>query len=145
MGNALIAAPPALICVLAALIASPGGSPALWLAIPIALASVYLLVAPLAAIFSAMFPRVVDMNSIGRGSNAHGLSGLLGLLAFLAAGLPCLLIVTAASRWIQRPALVPLLFLGWCAIAIGVNLVLFVLARTIFAKRRENLSMLAAD
>jgi hypothetical protein len=145
VGNALIAGPPALVCILAALIAFPGGSPALWLAIPIALASVYLLVAPLAAIFSAMFPRVVDMNSIGRGSNAHGLSGLLGLLAFLAAGAPCLLIVTAASRWIQRPALVPLLFLGWCAIALGVNLMLFVLARTIFAKRRENLSMLAAD
>jgi hypothetical protein len=145
VGNALIAAPPALVCVLAARIAFPGGSPALWLAIPIALASVYLLVAPLAAIFSAMFPRAVDMNSIGRGSNAHGLSGLLGLLAFLAAGVPCLLIVMAASRWIQRPALVPVLLLGWCAFAFGANLLLFTLARTIFARRRENLSMLAAD
>ena len=120
----------------------PGGSPALWLAIPIALTSVYLVVAPIAAILSAIFPRVVDLNSIGSGSNAHGLAGLLGLLAFVAAGVPCLLIVMAASRWIQRPALVPVLLLGWCAVAYGVNLVLFSLARTIFARRRENLAML---
>jgi hypothetical protein len=143
VGNALIAGPPCLLCVLAALVALPGGSPALWVAIPIALLSVYLLVAPLAAIFSAVFPRVVDMNSIGRGSNAHGLSGLLGVLAFIAAGVPCLLIVMAASRWIQRPSLVPVVLLIWCFIAYGVGRLLFIPARKIFAKRRENLSMLA--
>ncbi len=142
VGNALIAGPPALACVLAARIAFPGGSPALWLAIPIALTSIYLLVAPVAAILSAIFPRVVDLNSIGRGSNAHGLAGLLGMLAFLAAGAPCLLIVMAASGWLQRPALVPVLLLGWCAVAVGANLLLSALARTIFARRRENLSML---
>lgn len=145
VGNALIAVPPALFCVLAALVAFPGGSPALWVAIPIALLSVYLLVAPLAAILSAVFPRVVDMNSIGRGSNAHGLSGLLGMLAFVAAGVPCLLIVMAASRWIHRPSLVPVLLLVWCGIAYGTGRLLFVPARKIFAKRRENLSMLATD
>ena len=112
----------------------------MWLAIPIALTSVYLLVAPIAAILSAIFPRVVDLNSIGRGSNAHGLAGLLGMLAFLAAGVPCLLIVLAASRWLERPALVPVLLLGWCAVAYGANLLLFGLARTIFAQRRENLA-----
>ncbi len=40
VGNALIGGPPALVCVLAAVIMFPGGSPALWLAIPIALTSV---------------------------------------------------------------------------------------------------------
>ena len=88
-----------------------------------------------------MFPRVVDMNSIGRGSNAHGLAALLGMLAFLAAGAPCLLIV-AASRWIERPALVPVMLLAWCAVALGANLLLFGLARTVFANRRENLATL---
>ena len=112
----------------------------MWLAIPIALTSVYFVVAPIAAILSAIFPRVVDLNSIGSGSNAHGLAGLLGLLAFLGAGVPSLLIVMAASRWIERPALVPVLLLGWCAVAYGVNLVLFGVARKIFARRRENLA-----
>jgi hypothetical protein len=141
VGNALIAGPPALFCILAAAIAFPGGSAASWLAIPIALTSIHLLVAPLAAILSATFPRTVDMNSIGRGSNAHGLAALLGMLAFLAAGVPCLLIV-AASRWIQRPALLPVLLLVWCAVALVANLLLFGLARTVFAKRRENLARL---
>ena len=118
VGNALIAGPPALVCVLAAFITFPGGSVALWLALPIALTSIYLFVAPIAAILSAIFPRVVDLNSIGRGSNAHGLAGLLGMLAFLAAGAPCLLIVMTASRWLHRPALAPVLLLGWCAVAV---------------------------
>jgi len=141
VGNALIGGPPALICGVTALVMFPGGSPALWLAIPIALTSVYLLVAPVAAILSAIFPRVVDLNSIGSGSNAHGLASVLGLVAFVAAGVPCLLIVMAA-QWIQRPALVPVLLLGWCAIAAGANVLLSTLARTIFASRRENLAML---
>ena len=140
VGNALIGGPPALVCGLTAVIMFPGGSPALWLAIPIALTSVYLLVAPVAAILSAIFPRTVDLNSIGSGSNAHGLASLLGLVAFVAAGVPCLLIVMAASEWIQRPALMPVLLLGWCAVAYGANLLLFSLARTIFARRRENLA-----
>ena len=130
VGNALIAGPPALASTLAALVIFPGGSPASWLALPIALTSVYLLVAPLAAILSAIFPRVVDLNSIGRGSNAHGLAGLLGMLAFFAAGVPCVLIAMAASRWLQRPALVPVLLLGWCAVTVGANLLLFSVART---------------
>jgi hypothetical protein len=142
VGNALIGGPPALVCGLTAVVMFPGGSPALWLAIPIALTSVYLFVAPVAAILSAIFPRTVDLNSIGSGSNAHGLASLLGLVAFVAAGVPCLLIVMAASEWVQRPALVPVLLLGWCAVAAGANLLLSALARTIFARRRENLAML---
>ena len=141
VGNGLIVAGPALFCLIACLIAFPGQPAALWLALPLALVSIYVLVAPVAAIFSAIFPRVVDMNSIGRGSNAHGLSGLLGLLAFLIAGVPSLAIVMA-SRWLERPSLVPVFLLVWCAVSYGISLLLFVPARRIFAKRRENLSML---
>lgn len=142
VGNALIAAPPALLCVLASFALFPGGSPALWVAIPLALLSTSLLVAPAAAIFSAIFPRVVDMNSIGRGSNAHGLSGLLGLLAFVAAGAPPLLLVMAASRWLHRPSLAPVLLLAWCGVTYVISRLLFVPARAIFARRRENLARL---
>jgi hypothetical protein len=142
VGNALIAAPPAVLCVVASFLFFPGGPLALWAAIPLALLSTSLLVAPLAAIFSAIFPRVVDMNSIGRGSNAHGLSGLLGVLAFVAAGAPSLLIALAASRWLQRPSLAPLLLLGWCGVTYAISRLLFVPARAIFASRRENLATL---
>ena len=98
--------------------------------------------APAAAIFSALFPRTVDLNSIGRGSNAHGLSGLLGLLTFLAAAVPCVLIALAASAWLHQPALAPLLMLAWCAICYGIGWLLFIPARRVFANRRENLAML---
>jgi hypothetical protein len=141
VGNALIAAPPALLCLLASFALFPGGSPALWLAIPLGLLSTSLLVAPVAAICSAMFPRVVDMNSIGRGSNAHGLSGLLGILAFGAAGAPSLLLVMAAARWL-RPSFAPVLLLAWCGVTYLICRLLFVPARAVFASRRENLAML---
>jgi hypothetical protein len=81
------------------------------------------------------------MTSISAGSNAHGLSGLLGMLAFLLAGAPPLLIVIASGR-IGRPGLTPIFLLLWCAAAFGISFLLFIPARRIFASRRENLSML---
>ena len=142
VGNGLIAAIPATFSILVSLAILPGGSPALWLALPIGLLAIYFIVAPAAAIFSAVFPRTVDLNSIGRGSNAHGLSGLLGLLTFLAAAVPCVLIALAASTWLHQPALAPVLMLAWCAICYGIGWLLFIPARRIFANRRENLAML---
>ena len=142
VGNAFIAAGPAAFSVLLSFVAFPGGSFALWLAIPLALLATYFLVAPAAAIFSALFPRVVDLNSIGRGSNAHGLAGLLGVLSFVGAGAPALLITLAASKWLGRPSLVPVLLLAWCAIAYGIGRLLFVPVGRIFARRRENLAMI---
>lgn len=142
VGNGLIAAGPAAVSVLLSLAAFPGGSLALWLAIPLALLATYFLVAPIAAILSALFPRVVDLNSIGRGSNAHGLAGLLGVLSFVGAAVPGLLIHLIASKWLGRPTLVAVLLLVWCAIAYGIGRLLFVPARQIFARRRENLAML---
>jgi hypothetical protein len=142
VGNGLIAAVPALLCVLVSFVLSPGGSLALWVAIPPALLATYFLVAPAAAVFSALFPRVVDLNSIGRGSNAHGLAGLLGLVAFVASAAPSVLIMLVVSTWLERPALLPVLLLVWCAIAYTIGRVLFLPARKIFAKRRENLAMI---
>jgi hypothetical protein len=142
VGNALIAAGPAVGALVVSFVAFPGGPWGLWLAIPLVLLATYFLVAPVAAILSALFPRVVDLNSIGRGSNAHGLAGLLGVLSFAGAGAPGLLLTLAASKWLGRPSLVPLLLLAWCALAYGLGRLLFVPARRIFAKRRENLAMI---
>ena len=143
VGNGLIAAVPALLCVLVSFVLSAGGGlPALWLAIPPALLATYFLVAPAAAVFSALFPRVVDLNSIGRGSNAHGLAGLLGLVAFVASAAPSVLIMLAVSSWLERPSLVPVLLLVWCVVAYAIGRILFLPARKIFAKRRENLAMI---
>ena len=142
VGNGLIAAIPAMFCLLVAFVLSPGGSPALWVAIPPALIATYFLVAPAAAVLSALFPRAVDLNSIGRGSNAHGLAGLLGFLAFIVGGAPSVLIMLVVSNWLGRPAVVPVLLLVWCAITYAIGRVLFIPVRHVFAKRRENLAMI---
>ena len=74
----------------------PGGDLALWVCIPLTAIATYLTAAPIAAILSAIFPRAVDLNSIGRGSNAHGAAGLLGMLAFVAAAAPGTLLAMLA-------------------------------------------------
>ena len=142
VGNGLIAAIPAMLCLLLAFVLSPGGSPALWVAIPPALLATYFLVAPAAAVLSALFPRAVDLNSIGRGSNAHGLAGLLGFLAFIVGGAPSVLITMVVSNWLGGPAVAPVLLLVWCAMTYAIGRVLFIPVRHIFAKRRENLAMI---
>lgn len=141
IGTGLIVALPALVSIAGALLAFPGGSPWLWLAIPLALASTYILVTPAAAALSAVFPRAVDMNSIGRGSNAHGAAGFIGFGAFLVASVPSALLFLLATRVLHQPILAPLLLLLWLGLTIAIAAALFVPVRKLFAARRENLAM----
>jgi hypothetical protein len=140
-GNALIAFGPMMFCLLAAAAVFRTGSPAMWISIPLALGATYAVAAPLAAIFSAVFPRAVDMNSIGGRSNAHGLAGLLGLLSFAIGAAPSALVLLLATSVLRRPALTPLLLLVWCGVALVVSRLLFVPAERIFRERRENLAL----
>jgi hypothetical protein len=144
-GNALIAIPGSWLCVAGSYLLLPGGSPGVWLSIPVAMVATYVVVAPAAAVFSAIFPRVVDLSSIGGRGNAHGLAGLFGLLAFGVAGLPPVFLIVVAARWLERPALAPLLVLGWTAAAFALAAVLFrLVAQPVFAARRENLAMVVS-
>jgi hypothetical protein len=140
-GNALIVMGPTTLSVAAALVLFGGGSAALWLTLVLGLLSIYLLVAPVAAMCSAVFPRSVDLNSIGRGSNAHGAAGFIGMLAFVAAGAIPGLLAFVAIRLMERPSAAPLLVAGWCLLAYIAGRFLFVAARRVFATRRENLAM----
>lgn len=142
IGGALIVLPPACLCLLLAGLVFGMTPLSLWLSLPIGLLATYILASPAAAAFSAIFPRAVDMNSIGRGSNAHGLAGLLGMLCFGAAALPSVGLVFLTARLLERPALTPLVLLVWCAIALAVARLLFIPVEHIFDRRRENLSLL---
>jgi hypothetical protein len=144
VGNGLIAGGPALLCMLVAFVLFPSGTPALWLSLPPALVATYLLAAPGAATLSALFPRTVDLNSIGRGSNAHGLANLLGLLVFVAAGLPSVLIILLTTRLVHVPALTPIVMLAWCGVALILSRLLFGGVAVLFDKRRENLGIVAS-
>jgi hypothetical protein len=140
-GNALIGGGPALLCVVIALALFPAGPAALWLGLLLGLLATYLLAAPAAAALSAVFPRAVDLNSIGRSSNAHGAAGLLGVLAFVAAGLPPVVLALIATSLMGRPNLVPILIACWCGIALAANRVLFRAVAVLFEKRKENLGL----
>ena len=140
-GNGLIAGVPSLICVLLALLMFPGGSPALWLSVPLGLLATYLVAAPAAAALSATFPRAVDLNSIGSRSNAHGLAGVLGMLAFLAASVPPVLLVIVTTTILDRPAAAPVALLIWCAIALVLCRLLLSSVSRLFNRRRENLAL----
>ena len=143
VGNSLIGALPSLFCLVAAYLVLPGTrTPASWAALPVALLSVYCLVAPAAAIFSALFPRVVDLNSIGRASNAHGLSALLGMLTFVAAAAVTATIAGAATYWFRNASVTLLILTAWCAMCFVIGRLLFVPTCRIFARRRDNLAML---
>jgi hypothetical protein len=142
IGGALIILPPTLLAVTIAGLVFGMTPFALWISLPIAAVATYLCASPVAAIFSAIFPRVVDMNSIGRGSNAHGLAGLFGMLAFAASAVPSIAIVFITRGVLHRPSLTPVILLIWCAIAFAIARLLLIPAGKIFDRRKENLSLL---
>ena len=140
VGNALIAAGPTAFGILLAGTLLPGGHPALWIAIPLGLLAAYLLLAPAAAALSAIFPKSVDLNSIGTNGNAHQAAGLLGMLAFAAAAAPPALLTYVALSILNRPDLTPVLLLAWCAIAFVLAHFLFIPVRRLVASRVETLA-----
>lgn len=140
VGNAMIAAIPGSLTFLLALAIFRDGQPALWLAPVLAIVATYALFAPVAAALSAIFPKAVDLNSIGNSSNAHQAAGLLGMLAFVvSAAVPAALTFTAL-RLLQRPELVSLLLFVWAVIAVGLGYVLFIPVRRLVASRCETLA-----
>ena len=139
-GNALVAAIPALCTYVLSALVFPGGNPALWIALLIALAATYIVVAPVAAALSALFPRAVDLSSIGNGSNAHPAAGLLGMLTFAAAAAPPAVLTLFSLRFLRQPSLTPVLLAGWLVIAAVVSRLLFIPVRRLVASRCETLA-----
>jgi hypothetical protein len=140
VGNALISAGPALICVLVAAGAFGGGDPVLWLTLLPAWIATYAMVAPAVAVLSAIFPREVDLSRIGNGSNAHQAAGLLSVLALAAGSVPSVLLVLLATRVLHRPALALLFTSGWCLLALAISWFAFVPVRRLVSSRTETLA-----
>ena len=144
VGSAMISLPLAYFCTLAAFVMFPGGSGAVWLSIPLGLTATYLLVAPAAAVFSAILPKLADLSSIGGKGNAHGLAGLLGLVSLVVSAAAPIGLVLLATAVLHRPWLAPVLVLLWCGATFAISRLLFVVATRIFMARRENLAMLVS-
>jgi hypothetical protein len=144
LGLGLMACGSAILCALLAVVLVPGGSPALWLSLPPGFVAAYALAAPAAAMVSALFPRAVDLNSVGRGSNPHTLATLTGLLALVVATLPVVLVAVVTTVFLAMTWLTPILLLMWCGVALLLSHVLFGAAAILFDKRRENLGVVAS-
>ncbi len=144
VGNGLVVGGPALLCVLIAFSLFHDGPLALWVSIPLAFVATYALAAPGAATLSALFPRNVDLNSIGRGSNAHGAAGLLGLLVFFGAALPPSALAVLSVAVLDRPQLTPIFLLVWCALALIAGRALMSVVARLFEQRKENLALVAS-
>lgn len=142
IGNAVVAGVPALFCMGGAALLFRGASLAVWLLIPLGLLATYSLMAPAAAVLSAVFPRSVDLNSIGNGSNAHGAAGLLGFLFALVAGAVTLVVALVGRRTLGAGYLPLLVMLVWCGLCFLFARVLFMAARRILSRRRENLALI---
>jgi hypothetical protein len=138
---ATMAAAPGWLCLILAFLLFPNGPLAIWASIPAGAAAVCLLMGPIAAAVSAMFPRAVDLNSIGHGSNPHGLAGLLGVGAIVVSALPVAVLAFTAIRLLHRPDLTLVLLMLWCAVALTINRLLFRPVRLLLAERRENLGL----
>ena len=142
VGNALIVFPPAILCMIVARAVFPGDPLPLWIALLLGVGAMYLVATPVAAIASAMFPRVANLNSIGRGGNPHGLANFIGTISLIVSGGIPLLLVLASTRLLERPILAPVFVAAWCLIAIAITRLLFTPAVRIFHSRRENLALL---
>jgi hypothetical protein len=139
-GNAMIAAIPASICMVLSALIFRDVTPGLWLGLLLAVTATYLVFSPAAAALSALFPKTVDLNSIGNNSNAHQAAGLLGMLSFAASTAPAALLAMLAVRILHRPDLVPLFLFGWALLAFGLNQLLFIPVRRLVASRCETLA-----
>jgi hypothetical protein len=140
VGNALVALAPALFCFVLPALIFPGGPPALWLSLLLSVTSTYVLFAPAAAAWSAIFPKDVDLNSIGNSGNAHQLAGLLGMISLAAAAAPPLLLTLLAVAYLQRVNLAPLFVLAWGVFAFALSQLIFIPVRKLVASRCETIA-----
>jgi hypothetical protein len=140
IGNAMIAAIPATFCLIVSAVFFGTAHPLLWPALVFAVVATYSLLAPVAATLSALFPKTVDLNSIGNNSNAHQAAGLLGMLSFALSAAPALLLALFALAYLDRPELVPVLLLVWAFVAYGIGQLLFIPVRRFVTSRCETLA-----
>ncbi len=142
LGGAAIAAVP---CAVAAVAGAFTGAraPLLWLLVLLGACSSYAITAPVAAVLSLLFPRSVDLSSVGQGSNAHQVAGLLGFLAFALSCAPPVVLTIVSWRILESSLGAPILLAVWLAVALALSWIGFRIAERLLDERRENLAMVA--
>jgi hypothetical protein len=140
-GGAILGASAALLCIVPAVIVAPAGSLWLWLAVGAAAVGAYLLMAPVAAILSTLFPKRADLSKLGRAGNPHAAAEIIGFLFYLALPLPPVVATALALLLFESPRLAFLLMAGWALVCLLLAWPLFRLAIWLLGNRRENIAM----
>jgi hypothetical protein len=142
IGGAMIAAVPAALAIAAGILTG-GHSLVVWAMVLLGACSSYFITAPVAAVLSLLFPRAVDLSTIGQGSNAHQAAGLLGFLAFAASCAPSTGLALVGLRFLHSSAAALVLIAVWAGITAVLSWVGFRIAERLLDERRENLALVA--
>jgi len=128
---------------IAALAVSATGAPASWIAAGLSGVATYLLLSPIAVLFSALFPQASDLIKTGNAGNAHPFPTIVSTFLVIVLAAPAGLIILAAQFWWRRPVLALPAMLVWVGIAALVGLSALSLAARVVGPRRENLALVA--
>jgi hypothetical protein len=142
-GGALVLAGPVVVVLGIAIALSPSAPVALWLALVLGTIATYVVVAPVNAALSAIFPKKVNLASIGRDSNPHQAANLLGFLSILAAAAPAALAAAAGLVFFRSEWLTALLVGAWAVVALFLSSLALRVVERLVATRRENLLFVA--
>jgi len=142
-GAAALVAGLAALPVTAGLMIGRADHPAYWGILILGAVAAFLILAPLAALLSVFFPKLVDMSSIGQKSNAHPAAGLLGGLLTVAAVVPPVAAAVIGFRFLHSPSAAVGLAAAWLVLAWLLHLLLSKAAVAAFETRRESLVSVA--
>jgi hypothetical protein len=137
-GCAIVFGAGAMITLACALVVAPGGSPWLWLATLFGGAATFLVISPIAAWISALFPVASDLSKTGTGGNPHAFAMIAGMFITAAALIPAALIIAFVPE-----NYAPLWMAVWTTIAAALALPLLSLVARMIRSRRENLVLVS--
>ena len=143
LGCGLVFSAAMAMCLLAALIVAPVGSPFYWVAVLLGAAATFLLLAPVGVWLSALFPVASDLSKTGSGGNAHSVPTLAGTFLVLLFAAPAVLIVAVAQFWFKQPALALVGMAAWVVFSLAISIPLVNLASRAIPIRKENLALTA--
>ena len=106
-------------------------------------ASAFLLFAPVAALLSAIFPKPVNLSSIGSAGNPNQFAAFIGMFLSLGAFAPPVALGLLALLLFRSPLLAAIVVALWAGVAAALALPLVRLVSRVFADRRENLALVA--
>ena len=143
VGGALVLLGPAVVVLGIGIAASPSTPVSLWFALMMGTAATYAVLAPINAMLSAIFPRKVNLASIGRDSNPHQAANFLGFVSVVAAAAPAALAAAAGALLFRSAGITALLVGVWAVVAVAIASLALRLVERLVARRRENLLFVA--